>query len=156
MQLWSAEFGQGRQIPVRYTCDGANIAPPLEWSGIPVSARSLALIMEDPDAPDPKAPKFTWVHWIIYNIPVHISQLPEGITSGSLPTPAQEGKNDWQRVGYGGACPPVGQHRYYFKLYALDTLLEPMHEPTKAAVESAMTGHIVAYSELMGVYQKSA
>jgi Raf kinase inhibitor-like YbhB/YbcL family protein len=112
------------------------------------------LIVDDPDAPDPKAPKMVWVHWVLYNIPADLSGLPEGIMSAKLPPGAGAGLNDWKQAGYGGPCPPIGRHRYFHKLYALDTLLEGMDTPTKAQVEAAMNGHIIEQTELVGTYRK--
>jgi Raf kinase inhibitor-like YbhB/YbcL family protein len=142
-------------IPARYTCDGEDISPPLEWSGIPAAAQSLVLIVDDPDAPDPAAPKMTWVHWVLYNIPVSVQELEENITSASLPAGTREGINDWGRTGYGGPCPPIGKHRYFFKLYALDTVLDDLQEPRKEKVELAFKGHILAKAQLVGTYQRS-
>lgn len=141
-------------IPEKYTCEGQDISPPLEWSGLPPNTKSLALIVDDPDAPDPKAPKMTYVHWVLYNIPVQVKGLSEGISSGSLPSGIQEGVNDWRRTGYGGPCPPIGEHRYFFKLYALDITLPDLLRPTKAQLEKAMGGHILGHAELIGKYQK--
>jgi hypothetical protein len=154
LTLTSSAFSAGQEIPARYTCDDRDIAPPLSWSGAPSGTQSFALIVDDPDAPDPKAPKMTWVHWVLYNIPASATGLPEGATSRDLPAGTKEGRNDWKRTGYGGPCPPVGRHRYFFKLYALDTKLPDLDEPTKAKLESAMEGHILARAELMGTYQK--
>lgn len=151
----SSAFKPDGNIPAKYTCDGADISPPLSWSGIPAGARSLVLIMDDPDAPDPAAPKMTWVHWVLYNIPPETTQLPEGVKSSGLPKGTREGLNDWQRTGYGGPCPPIGRHRYFLKLYALDVLLPDLHGPTKAELEKAMRGHILAQQELIGTYQRS-
>lgn len=153
--LKSAAFVHKGEIPSKYTCQGRDIAPPLEWDGVPENTRSLVLIVDDPDAPDPKAPKMTWVHWVVYNIPPDTSGLPEGATSGDLPPGSKDGLNDWKRTGYGGPCPPIGRHRYFHKLYALDTVLEGMDKPTKAEVEAAMKGHIIAQAELVGTYVKS-
>ena len=152
--LNSSAFANGSAIPARYTCEGENISPPLAWTGIPDTARSLVLIVDDPDAPDPKAPKMVWVHWVLYNIPADLSGLPEGIMSAKLPPGAGAGLNDWKQAGYGGPCPPIGRHRYFHKLYALDTLLEGMDTPTKAQVEAAMNGHIIEQTELVGTYRK--
>lgn len=152
--LSSTAFTNGGEIPSKCTCEGEDIAPSLKWTGISNSARSLVLIVDDPDAPDPKAPKMTWVHWVLYNIPPDATGLPVGATSRDLPAGAQEGINDWKTTGYKGPCPPIGRHRYFFKLYALDTVLEKMHNPTKAEVESAMRGHIIDRSELVGTYKK--
>jgi Raf kinase inhibitor-like YbhB/YbcL family protein len=154
LTLKSNVFDQGGGIPSKYTCEGKDISPPLAWAGVPKTARSLVLIVDDPDAPDPKAPKMTWVHWVLFNIPPDVSGLPEGTTSAKLPSGAGEGLNDWKQTGYRGPCPPIGRHRYFYKLYALDTVLEGLSTPTKAKVEAAMKGHIIAQTELMGTYQK--
>jgi Raf kinase inhibitor-like YbhB/YbcL family protein len=154
LTITSSVFTNGGNIPRAYTCEGQDIAPPLGWTGVPQKARSLALIVDDPDAPDPKAPKMTWVHWVLYNIPPDAAGLPEAVTSRGLPAGTAEGLNDWRRTGYGGPCPPIGRHRYFFKLYALDTVLEIPKNPTKAKVEAAMKGHILEQAELVGTYQK--
>jgi hypothetical protein len=154
MKLESPAFTPMGDIPARYTCEGSDVAPPLVWSDVPEGTKSLALIVDDPDAPDPKAPKMTWVHWVLYNLPSSINSLPEGVKSDSLPTGTKEGLNDWQRTGYGGPCPPIGQHRYFHKLYALDTVLPDLSKPTKAKLEQAMQGHILGKAEVIGVYQK--
>lgn len=156
LSITSGAFDNGSTVPGKYTCEGADISPPLTWSGVPDSARSLVLIVDDPDAPDPKAPKMTWVHWVLYNIPPEAPGLVEGVTSERLPAGALEGLNDWKRTGYGGPCPPIGRHRYFHKLYALDTVLAGMNKPTKAQVEAAMQGHIIAEAQLMGTHQKSS
>jgi Raf kinase inhibitor-like YbhB/YbcL family protein len=152
MDLSSTAFTQGGDIPRRCTCEGDDLAPPLAWSGVPERTRSLALIVDDPDAPDPAAPTTTWVHWVLFDIPPSAAAIPAG--GQPLPDGAREGLNDWQRTGYGGPCPPIGRHRYYFKLYALDTLLPSLHRPTKAEVERAMQGHVLAQAQLIGTYQK--
>lgn len=152
--LKSRAFDHGGEIPVRYTCNGDDVSLPLNWEGVPEASRSLALIVDDPDAPDPRAPKMVWVHWVLYNIPPDTNSLAEHITSKTLPNGAVEGINDWQRPGYGGPCPPVGRHRYFHKLYALDIVLEGLNRPTKADVEAAMQGHIIAQAELIGTFQK--
>jgi len=154
LELTSPAFTPGAAIPARYTCEGQDIAPPLQWEGVPAGTRSLALIMDDPDAPDPAAPRMTWVHWVLYNLPPDLQGLPEGATTSDLPPGSGEGRNDWGRTGYGGPCPPVGRHRYFFKLYALDTRLEGLDKPTKAEVEAAMAGHVLDQAELVGTYQK--
>src|SRR6185312_15402458 len=136
--LTSSAFRQGGSIPSRFTCDGAGSAPPLAWSGAPAGTKSFALIADDPDAPDPKAPKTTWVHWVLYDIPASATSLPKAATSETLPPGTREGVNDWRRTGYGGPCPPIGRHRYFHKLYALDITLGDLHRPTKAALEKAM------------------
>ena len=152
--LNSMAFENGAEIPARYTCKGDDISPPLNWAGIPEATRSLVLIVDDPDAPDPAAPKMVWVHWVLYNIPPEINSLAEHTTSATLPPGMIEGINDWQRNGYGGPCPPVGRHRYFHKLYALDIVLEELNEASKAVVETAMQGHIIAQAELIGTCQK--
>lgn len=152
MQLTSDAFADNGSIPRQYTCDGDDRSPPLAWSGVPGSTRSLALIVDDPDAPDPAAPKMTWVHWVLYDLPPDSSGLTEG--ARSLPGGTQHGRNDWGRIGYGGPCPPVGRHRYFHKLYALDVVLPDLREPTKAQLEAAMKGHILAEARLVGTYQK--
>ena len=151
----SPAFANGASIPAKYTCEGNDMAPPLTWAGVPEKTRSLVLIVDDPDAPDPKAPRMTWVHWVLYNLPPATSGLPEGATSGDLPAGSGEGLNDWKRTGYGGPCPPIGRHRYFHKLYALDTVLPDMGTPKKAQLEAAMKGHILEHTELVGTYQKS-
>lgn len=153
--LSSTAFQQRNVIPAIYTCEGADRSPPLTWSNLPKGTQSLALIVDDPDAPDPQASQMTYVHWVLYNIPVTVQQLPEGVTTGQLPKGTLEGINDWHRTGYGGPCPPIGSHRYFFKLYALDTVLDDLHAPSKAQLETAIQNHILGIAELMGTYQKS-
>ena len=155
LTLISSAFRHNGDIPVRYTCDGDDVSPPLSWSGVPAGTRSLALILDDPDAPDPKAPRMTWVHWVLYNIPLTATGLPEAVEAKNLPKGTLEGINDWKRAGYGGPCPPVGRHRYFHKLYALDTILPDLNRPTKARLEAAMRGHIVSQAEIVGTYQRS-
>ena len=152
MELTSIALAQGGDIPPRYTCEGEDIAPPLIWRDVPQGTQSLALIVDDPDAPDPAAPTMTWVHWVLYDIPPGAAGLPEG--GKPLPDGARAGLNDWHRAGYGGPCPPVGRHRYFFKLYALDRLLSGLHTPKKADLEHAMRGHMLGQAVLMGTYQK--
>jgi len=155
LTLTSPAFAPGGEIPARYTCEGDDVSPALEWSGVPASAAGLALIMDDPDAPDPKSPKMTWVHWVLYNLPATASGLPEGIDPADLPEGTLQGLNDWKRTGWGGPCPPIGRHRYFFKLYALDVVLPDLHQPTKAKLEAAMDGHILVKAELIGTYEKA-
>jgi Raf kinase inhibitor-like YbhB/YbcL family protein len=155
LKMTSSAFENGGGIPARYTCQGTDMSPPLSWEGVPAEVKSLVLIVDDPDAPDPKAPKMTWVHWVLYNIPPDAAGLPEAVTPEALPAGTEEGVNDWRRTGYGGPCPPIGRHRYFHKLYALDKVLEGLNAPTKAQVETAMKGHVVAQAELIGTYQKS-
>jgi Raf kinase inhibitor-like YbhB/YbcL family protein len=151
LALTSAAFADGSAIPKRYTCEGQDVSPPLAWSGVPAGTGSLVLIVDDPDAPDPKAPKRTYVHWVLYDIPASTTALPEG---GALPAGARQGRNDWGRTGYGGPCPPTGRHRYFHKLYALDTVLGDLGEPAKADLEKAMKGHILGESRIVGTYEK--
>ncbi|OOZ34405.1 YbhB/YbcL family Raf kinase inhibitor-like protein [Solemya velesiana gill symbiont] len=139
-------------MPSLYTCDDKDLSPQLSWNGLPEGTACLVLIVDDPDAPDPAAPKMTWVHWVLYNLPATASGLPEAVSQ--LPDGTLEGVNDWGRTGYGGPCPPIGRHRYFFKLYALDTTLPDLGKPTKAQVVDAMGGHILGMTELMGTYQK--
>ncbi len=150
--LSSSNFTHQGEIPSRFTCEGDDVSPALAWSGVPAGTKSLALIVDDPDAPDPKAPKMTWVHWVVYDLPPGTSDLAEAIRA--LPAGAREGLNDWKRTGYGGPCPPIGRHRYFHKLYALDAVLGDLKTPTKAMLEAAMKGHVLAQAELMGTYQK--
>ena len=154
MSLMSPVFTHKGAIPKNYTCQGKDISPALRWDGPPKGTQSLALIIDDPDAPDPAAPKRVWVHWVLYNIPANANGLPEGVTATTLPAGTREGTNDWERVGYGGPCPPIGRHRYFHKLYALDTVLPDLRQPTKAVLEKAMEGHVLEQVELIGTYQK--
>jgi hypothetical protein len=154
MVITSPAFEHEGGIPLKYTCDGEDVSPPLDWSNVPEGAKSLVLIVDDPDAPDPKAPKMTWVHWVLYNIPPDATGLPEGVKTSALPEGTSEGINDWKRTGYGGPCPPIGTHRYFHKLYALDTILPKMNKPTKADIEKAMKGHVLAHAELIGKYKR--
>jgi Raf kinase inhibitor-like YbhB/YbcL family protein len=155
LTITSPAFANGHEIPSDYTCEGADTSPALAWSGAPAGAKSLALIVDDPDAPDPAAPKQTWVHWVLYNLPADSRGLPDAVEPAALPPGTREGKNDWKRTGYGGPCPPIGRHRYYFKLYALDTVLPDLKTPTKAQLEKAMEGHVLEKAELVGLYQKA-
>jgi Raf kinase inhibitor-like YbhB/YbcL family protein len=152
MLLESPAFADGKTIPSKYTCEGEDLSPELRWSNAPEGTQSFALIVDDPDAPDPKRPKRTWVHWVLYEIPRDATRLPEA--ARPLPPGTREGTNDWGRTGYGGPCPPIGEHRYFFKLYALDVELGALSEPTKAELEEAMYGHVLGKAELMGTYEK--
>jgi Raf kinase inhibitor-like YbhB/YbcL family protein len=152
MHISSTAFSNQTAIPALYTCEGKDISPPMAWSDIPASTKSLALIVDDPDAPDPAAPKMTWVHWVLYNLPPTSDGLPESVKT--LPVGTKEGVNDWKRIGYGGPCPPIGRHRYFHKLYALDTVLPDLKQPTKSKLEEAMKGHVIGEAQLMGTYQK--
>jgi Raf kinase inhibitor-like YbhB/YbcL family protein len=152
--LTSFAFANGGEIPSLHTCDGKDISPAIAWADVPSGARSLALIMDDPDAPDPAAPQMVWVHWILYNLPATAAALPQAVKPEALPAGTSEGRNDWGRTGYGGPCPPIGRHRYFFHLYALDTVLPDLNRPTKAKLEAAMKGHIVEQATVMGTYQR--
>ncbi len=154
LTITSPAFAAGHEIPSDYTCEGADVSPALAWSGVPAGAKSLALIVDDPDAPDPAAPKMTWVHWVLYNLPADSKGLPEAVEPDDLPAGTRGGKNDWKKTGYGGPCPPVGRHRYFFKLFALDAVLPDLGKPTKAELEKAMQGHVLEKAELVGLYQK--
>jgi Raf kinase inhibitor-like YbhB/YbcL family protein len=152
--LKSASFSHRGEIPSRFTCEGADVSPALSWSGIPDGTQSLALVVDDPDAPDPKAPRMTWVHWVLYDLPPSATGLPEAVTEDALPAGTRQGQSSWKRTGYGGPCPPVGRHRYFHKLYALDAVLPDLGKPTKAELERAMEGHVLGRAELVGSYQK--
>lgn len=153
MKLESPSFAHGTEIPRKHTCEGDDVSPALMWSGLPEGTRSLVLIVDDPDAPDPRAPRRTWVHWVLFNLPPQPSMLREG--ANPLPPGTAEGINDWKRSGYGGPCPPIGRHRYFHKLYALDTTLS-LTRPTKDDVIAAMEGHVLGRAELIGTYEKQA
>ena len=154
LTLSSAAFKPQGEIPSRHTCDGEDVSPMLAWSGAPAGAKSFALVVDDPDAPDPAAPKVVWVHWVLYNIPAGTTSLGDALTAKSLPRGTLEGLNDWKQPGWRGPCPPVGRHRYFHKLYALDGVLPDLHRPNKAALEKAMKGHVLAQAELVGTYQR--
>ncbi len=152
--LGSDSFAANGEIPARHTCEGRDVSPHLAWSGAPEGTRSFALIVDDPDAPDPRAPRMTWVHWVLYNLPAGASELPADVAPDDLPDGTREGLNDWKRTGYGGPCPPIGRHRYFHKLYALDTVLPDLGAATKDRLEEAMQGHVLGRAELVGTYQK--
>jgi hypothetical protein len=150
IKVISNAFKEGEMIPRQYTCDGKDISPPLTWTGVPQETKSMALICDDPDAP-----VGTWVHWVLFNLPPTSSSLPEGVSSSkSLDSGAKHGKNDFIKFGYGGPCPPGGTHRYYFKLYALDSMLTLDSGISKADLVKAMQGHILAEGQLMGRYKR--
>ena len=151
MQLTSTAFTEAQPIPSKYTCDGENISPPLSWNGVPTGTKSLALIVDDPDAP-----AGIWVHWVVYDLPATASELPEGLPKSQyVPGGAKQGLNDFKHLGYGGPCPPAGKaHRYYLKLYALDRVLELKPGSTKQEVERAMEKHTLAHGQLMGTYKR--
>lgn len=154
LELKSPAFIQGAEIPQKYTCEGDNISPPLSWKNFPPGTKSFAIVIDDPDVPDPKNPKRTWVHWVLYNIPAETTSLEEGIKQ--LPHGASFGINDSKKINYGGPCPPIGRHRYFHKLYALDTELKNLEKPTKTDLEKAMTGHVLEKTELVGTYIKKS
>ncbi len=155
MELLSDSFAHGGAIPVRHTCDGANTSPPLSWSGVPSGTRSLALIVDDPDAPDPEAPKRIWVHWVLYNIPPAVTALAEGGALSPVPEGALEGLNDSDELGYDGPCPPIGRHRYFHTLYALDAVLADLGpKARRRELDAAMKGHILETASVMGTYQR--
>lgn len=150
-QITSTAFSQGESIPVKYSCDGEDISPPLVWGDPPDGTQSFALIMDDPDAP-----VGVWDHWVVFNIPANVRELPEDMPAGMKfgDLAATFGKNSWGRSGYGGPCPPGGTHRYFFKLYALDTVLSLNEGANKKQVLAAMEGHVLAETELMGTYSR--
>lgn len=154
MKLTSESFADHARIPRKHTCEGADLSPPLSWSEVPAGTKSLVLIVEDPDAPDPAAPKRVWTHWVLYNLPPDSRGLPEGVRTEQLPDGTLEGLNDWNRTGWGGPCPPIGRHRYFFRLHALDVLLPRLGRPAKSLVIAELEGHVLASAELMGTYQK--
>jgi Raf kinase inhibitor-like YbhB/YbcL family protein len=152
LSLSSPAFPDGAAIPAKYTCEGEDTSPPLAWSGVPDGTKSLVLIVDDPDAPDPNAPRKVWVHWVLYNLSPDAKGLGEGVKT--LPQDTRVGLNDWKRAAYGGPCPPIGRHRYFHKLYALNVVLPNLGQATKSKVEGAMQGHILAEAQLVGTYQK--
>ena len=150
--LTSPSFGPGAEIPRRHTCEGQDVSPALQWAGAPEGTRAFALIVDDPDAPDPQAPRTVWAHWLLYDLPADTSALAEGVRA--LPAGTREGLNDWKRTGDGGPCPPIGRHRYFHKLYALDAPLGDRGRPTRLVLVDALQGHVLAQAELIGTYQK--
>ncbi len=154
MKITSSAFSEKTAIPTLYTCEGSDISPALSFSDVPANAKSLVLIVEDPDAPDPKAPKLTWVHWVLYNMPANTTNLPENVAPSALPAGTLVGTNNQPKTSYQGPCPPIGTHRYYFKLYALDAMLPDLNHPTAAKLRQAMEGKVIAQTELMGTYHK--
>jgi len=153
-RLTSPSFAHEGAIPARHTCEGADVSPELAWSPAPSGTRSLALVVDDPDAPDPRAPRMTWVHWVLYDIPATSTSLPEGVVARA--SGARDGINDWHVAGYRGPCPPIGRHRYFFKLYALDVVLPELGRADKASLERAMRGHVLSQATLVGTYAKGA
>jgi Raf kinase inhibitor-like YbhB/YbcL family protein len=154
LTIRSHVFQHNGPIPVEHTCDGPDTSPPLEWGGAPSGTKSFALVVDDPDAPDPKAPKMTYVHWVLYDIPSWVTTLAAGMKKA--PDSARDGINDWKKTGYGGPCPPIGRHRYFFKLYALDAMLGDLGTPAKAKLEQAMRAHVLEKAELIGTYEREA
>ena len=154
LTLTSPVFSHQGEIPRRSTCEGEDVSPPLSWTNPPEGTKSFALIVDDPDAPDPKAPRMTWVHWVLYNLPPTASELLGGVSSEALPRGTREGQNDWKRKAYSGPCPPIGRHRYFHKLYALDIILPDLGTLSKGELEKAMEGHVLAWAELVGTYEK--
>ncbi|TCG04719.1 phosphatidylethanolamine-binding protein [Paraburkholderia steynii] len=154
MNLTSSAFQHGHEIPQRHTCQGGDLSPPLAWSDVPANAKSPVLIVDDPDAPDPAAPKIVWVHWVLYNSSPTAGGLAESAAGVQVPPGTLAGTNDWKRVTYGDPCPPIGRHRYFFKLYAIDATLPDLGKPSKSALEKAMKGHVIAQAHLLGTYQK--
>jgi Raf kinase inhibitor-like YbhB/YbcL family protein len=155
LKITSSAFQPNGSIPPLYTCEGKDVSPPLAWSGAPASTKSFALIVDDPDAPDPAKPQRVYVHWVVYNLPATATALSENASKKGMPKGAVQGKNDWGKTEYGGPCPPIGRHRYFFKLYALDTEPTGLSSPTKADLEQAMKGHVLESGEMIGTYQKS-
>jgi Raf kinase inhibitor-like YbhB/YbcL family protein len=152
LRLTSSSFEAEKPIPAKHTCTGADVSPALAWSGAPAGTKSFALIVDDPDAPDPAAPKRTWVHWVLYDIPANVTSLAEGADTKALG--ARDGNNDWGAPGWRGPCPPIGRHRYFHKLYALDTVLPDLGRTDKANLLAKMQGHILAEASLMGTFAK--
>ena len=152
-KLSSSAYRDQGPMDARFTCEGEDVSPPLQWRGAPVGTKSFALILDDPDAPDPAHPQRTWVHWVLYNIPAGVSSLAEG-ASQAPPAGSRDGTSDFGKSGYGGPCPPIGRHRYFHKLYALDVVLPDLHNPSKAQLLAALHGHVLAEAQLIGTYQK--
>jgi Raf kinase inhibitor-like YbhB/YbcL family protein len=155
LKISSTAFTPKGPIPAKYTCEGEDISPPLAWAGTPEGTRTFALIVDDPDAPDPAKPQRVYVHWVVCNIPSTTTKFAENAAKRGLPPGAEQGSNDWGKQTYGGPCPPIGRHRYFFKLYALDTQLS-LKNPNKAQLEKAMEGHVIGQAEIVGTYQKGA
>jgi Raf kinase inhibitor-like YbhB/YbcL family protein len=154
LRMTSSSFEHETEIPSRHTCQGDDRSPPLAWTDVPHGTKSLALVVDDPDAPDPRAPRTTWVHWVVYDIPPTVTALPENASAVAMPPGTRQGLNDWHATGYRGPCPPVGRHRYIHKLYALDTVITDLGKVDKASLERAMKGHILAQATLIGTYAK--
>jgi Raf kinase inhibitor-like YbhB/YbcL family protein len=155
LTIRSPAFAQGGETPRIHTCEGDDVSPALEFAGVPQGAKSLALVVHDPDAPDPASPRMDYVHWVLYNLPPDTKGLPQGVSEAALPKGTLQGLNDWKKTGYGGPCPPIGRHRYFFVLYALDTVLDDLGRPTRQKLERAFAGHLLSKAETMGTYQKT-
>jgi Raf kinase inhibitor-like YbhB/YbcL family protein len=155
MRLTSSAFPHKGAIPKQYTCDDRDLSPPLSWEDVPNGTKSFALIVDDPDAPDPAAPKMVYVHWVLYDIAADARNLAEGTTAKNLPSGAKQGLNDFSKHDYGGPCPPIGRHRYFHKLYALDVLIGDRGELSKQSLLAAMHGHVLAEAELIGTYERA-
>ena len=154
LSVTSTAFAPRASIPKKHTCEGSDVSPPLAIGGAPASTKTFALVLDDPDAPDPAAPQRVWVHWVAYDLPSSTHQIAEA--AGNHPGLGRLGKNDWGKTGYRGPCPPLGRHRYFVRVYALDAELGDLNEPTKAELLSAIKGHVLATGELVGTYQKGA
>ncbi len=153
--ITSPSFQADGEIPVKYTCEGGDTSPPLAWAGVPEGTKSFALVVDDPDAPDPAAPQRTYVHWVVYGLPGEARGLPEGASKSAMPTGARQALNDWKKNAYGGPCPPVGRHRYFFKLYALDTMLPDLGPNAgKTELLKNLQGHVVGTAQIIGTYEK--
>jgi Raf kinase inhibitor-like YbhB/YbcL family protein len=153
--LSSSAFDPNAAVPTKYTCEGANISPPLAWSGAPATAKSYALIVEDPDAPDPAKPTRVVSHWVAYNIPASATSLSENASNKGMPAGSAQGSNEGNKPIYMGPCPPIGRHRYFFKLFVLDTMLKGLSNPKKADLEKAIQGHVIGNAVLIGTYEKT-
>ncbi|SRR5258708_4109187 len=155
LTIRSPAFSQGGVIPPVHTCEGKDLSPALEFSGAPQGTKSLALIVHDPDAPDPKAPRIDWVHWLLYNLPPDCKGLAQGVAETALPTGTLSGVTDFKRTAWGGPCPPIGRHRYFFVLHALDIVLPDLGTPARPGLERAILGHVLSSADLMGTYVKT-
>ncbi len=154
MRIKSSVFEESTEIPTKYTCEGENCSPPLSWEDVPETTKSLVLIVDDPDAPDPKDPKMTWDHWLLYNIDPKSKGLKENVGLHELPKDTLRGTTSWKNQQYGGPCPPIGRHRYFHKLYALNVVLPDLNKPTSDQLRQAMAGHVIDEAVLIGTYQK--
>lgn len=154
LHLTSPSFQHDHPIPARHTSDGADVSPALAWTDPPPGTKSFALVVHDPDAPDPRAPKRDWVHWVLYDLPADARSLPEGATTATLPPGTREGRNDWGETGWRGPSPPVGRHRYFFELHALDRVLPDLRTPSRSDLEAELRGHVLDTATLMGTYAK--